>query len=327
MEATLDHAYFPQIFVEVMAQCDFKTQKTMRLHSSWAKQEVDRHQSYCCSISVWLQSRTLEGVRDPNDNDDGENEDNFDDNIIPVPPVSVCMGLFPVDFQLRVRGWVIPSLWTNEKQKERNSCPYHPGELSDYYFERELAHRYRAHRVIVNLDSLWLDHIAALVAERDGVEYESPLAVLKKATVLVVDHSLAGDIDIIHQLHGMFPNPPRPVIPPSILQMVLVLRGSVCPCHTRLDHSCRSIYLDLASQVVDDDFSTDCSLSLNILNPHVQHLALHVELNDHATGISKRSPGRPSTLLSLLLLPQMTRLTHVKHASFLKCERKSCKFR
>lgn len=55
MVASLDSAFFPHIFSEVIAQSDFKTQNKLRLLSSSVKHEVDRLQCVEITLAVnWI---------------------------------------------------------------------------------------------------------------------------------------------------------------------------------------------------------------------------------------------------------------------------------
>ncbi|EKD03018.1 hypothetical protein A1Q2_02673 [Trichosporon asahii var. asahii CBS 8904] len=265
------HTTFPLVFAGVLAQCDFdfKTQNKLRLLSSWAKREVDRHQTYRCTFSFQLPTEEGEAI-------------------VKFPPPRGGSFILSVPFKFSPT-WAIPVFWTAEKEAAR-AAGYNP---LDCKVDKAFALRYRAHRVQVDFDSFWWDHLATVMAKEGKIRYESPLRTLETATTLGLNHYGQYDAAVFRQLDEMYPDPPDAVIPPSVEKIVVVNMGEECTCHYRLKHSCRILQFEYDCDVVGLDDNDVCQMSLDLLTPDIKQLILKIYRSEEASVYLKAISSKP----------------------------------
>ncbi|EJT51523.1 hypothetical protein A1Q1_07285 [Trichosporon asahii var. asahii CBS 2479] len=265
------HTTFPLVFAGVLAQCDFdfKTQNKLRLLSSWAKREVDRHQTYRCTFSVQLPTEEGEAI-------------------VKFPPPRGGSFILSVPFQFSPT-WAIPVFWTAEKEAARAADYISLDSLVDEAF----ALRHRAHRVEVDFDSFWWDHLATVMAKEGKVRYDSPMKTLETATTLELLHYGRYDLAIFRQLDMVFPDPPDAVIPPSVEKIVVFNMREECTCHYRLRHSCRIIHFEFEDDLPCLDDIGVCQMSLDLVTPSVEELKLKVYQSQEASVYLEAISSKP----------------------------------
>lgn len=269
MVATIDYAFFPHIFSEVIAQSDFKTQNKLRFLSSSTKHEVDRHQHHRCNVRIC-----------------------FDIGL----PSEVMLPL-PVTFKVfmsesRPKG-KIPSMWAIKSQRAK-SWPQTTGLMLNEEAGIGFALRHPVHRVIANHFDWLLDYVYIKAARRNNIEYNSPIQLLLQNTsrICLKHCDLHEGLQDVGYRFEDPPAPPSPTIPPCVRKLQVIFYDS-CSCRSLIQHTCPNLCLDFGYDHEQEPYSTVCSLSVNLLNSWVMNLIVQVqkaaEASEYLSAISNNS--------------------------------------
>lgn len=273
----LDYLFFPHIFAEIIAQCDFETQNKLRLLSSSAKQHVDRYQCRFCIVHLGRHKR-----------------DSYFDGYYAAPHMHVDDARrFPT---LRIPMLqAFPPCSGNSLREECRMVTF------------DFAMRCRTQRVTVCTNELIFDlHFALVSQEGCGLPHSSALNILGTARYLTLFHKDYMYISMCRTLRLYYyslgsPHDPIPFsalypedisLPSSVKELHVCLSEDECLCQTRVDHSAEILRVTFAEGMLYR--SVVCDFAKNLFRPCVQRLILQVDHPELATKYFATISGLPA---------------------------------